>query len=73
MLLSVHVTPGGSTSQVIVPTDRVWTIVERRWWGINDHIREIADQYAEEGYDGVPWARSYSRPATGQSGNGGWG
>jgi carboxymethylenebutenolidase len=48
-------TPGGaSTAHVALPREAgsacSAVILIQEWWGINDHIRDIAGRYAKEGY-----------------------
>src|SRR5437763_6998532 len=48
-------TPNGTTTaHVALPRDEdkreAAVIVIQEWWGINDHIRDIASRYAKEGY-----------------------
>jgi carboxymethylenebutenolidase len=49
-------TPNGPTTAVVaLPADagtsnRAAVILIHEWWGINDHIRDIASRYAREGY-----------------------
>ena len=45
---------GATTAHVALPDDasgkRAAVILIQEWWGINDHIRDIAGRYAREGY-----------------------
>src|SRR6266850_1357506 len=43
---------GASTAHVTRPHEEasVAIILIHEWWGINDHIRDIAGRYANEGY-----------------------
>ena len=48
-------TPNGATTAfVALPADaqaqKAAVILIQEWWGINDHIRDIAGRYAREGY-----------------------
>jgi carboxymethylenebutenolidase len=48
-------TEGGSTSaHVALPSEgsesSAAVLLIQEWWGVNDHIRDIASRYAEEGY-----------------------
>ena len=46
-------TPRGATTAVVARPDNETTgavILIHEWWGINDHIRDIAGRYAHEGY-----------------------
>ena len=46
-------TANGSTSAYVAmpdePTDKS-VIVIQEWWGLNDHIKDIANRYADEGF-----------------------
>src|ERR671939_276037 len=51
-------TPNGATSaHVALPDDagghHPAVILIQEWWGINDHIRDIAGRYAREGYTAI--------------------
>ncbi|MDQ3819290.1 MAG: dienelactone hydrolase family protein [Acidobacteriota bacterium] len=51
-------TPGGATTaHVALPDDanrkNAAVILIHEWWGINDHIRDVAGRYAKEGYFSV--------------------
>jgi len=50
--LNLQTPNGDSTAYVARPeTDaRAIVILIQEWWGINDHIRDIAGRYAREGY-----------------------
>lgn len=37
-------------SRPIVPNKRPAVIIVHEWWGLNDHVRGIADRYAKMGY-----------------------
>jgi carboxymethylenebutenolidase len=46
-------TSRGATTAVVARPDRDTTtavILIHEWWGINDHIRDLAGRYAKEGY-----------------------
>ena len=48
-------TPGGATTAVVArPAETTngpgAVVLIHEWWGINDHIRDIAGRYAREGY-----------------------
>lgn len=49
------VTPDGETTAVVAlpaeaDSQKAAVILIHEWWGINDHIRDIASRYAREGY-----------------------
>lgn len=51
-------TPAGATTAVVARPDenddgRAAVILIHEWWGINKHIRDIADRYAREGYTAI--------------------
>lgn len=49
--LNVHAQNGATTAHVAVPPEANAAIVLiHEWWGINDHIKDIASRYANEGY-----------------------
>lgn len=50
--LNVNTTQGSTTAYVARPeTDTAAAVILiHEWWGINDHIRDIAGRYAAEGY-----------------------
>lgn len=48
-------TPNGATTAYVAlsaetRTKKAAVILIQEWWGINDHIRDIANRYASEGY-----------------------
>src|ERR1700730_13260439 len=46
-------TSGGATTALIARPDTEYSaavILIHEWWGINDHIRDLAGRYANEGY-----------------------
>jgi carboxymethylenebutenolidase len=51
-LLNLSTSGGATTACVAQPQTQVdaGVILIHEWWGINDHIRHIADRYANEGY-----------------------
>ena len=52
--LNLDTPNGATTAHVALPRDEdkreAAVIVIQEWWGINDHIRDIASRYAAEGY-----------------------
>src|SRR5213593_596163 len=50
--LNVSTSRGATTAYVARPetTSAAAVILIQEWWGINDHIRDIAGRYANEGY-----------------------
>src|SRR5947207_11488062 len=50
--LNLSTSGGATTAYVARPetTSAAAVILIQEWWGINDHIRDIASRYAEEGY-----------------------
>jgi carboxymethylenebutenolidase len=52
--LSFETQNGATTAVVALPADaraeNAAVILIHEWWGINDHIRDIAGRYAREGY-----------------------
>jgi carboxymethylenebutenolidase len=52
--LNLDTPKGATTAHVALPDDsnrrNAAVILIQEWWGINDHIRDIASRYAEEGY-----------------------
>jgi len=50
--LNLNTTGGGTTAYVARPaeTAAAGVILIQEWWGINDHIRDLAGRYAREGY-----------------------
>ncbi len=51
--LSIETTNGSTTAYVDRPMDDINTgvILIHEWWGINQHIRDLARRYADEGYN----------------------
>ena len=50
--LDLNTSRGAATAYVALPHDQASTAVVliHEWWGINDHIRDLASRYAKEGY-----------------------
>lgn len=52
--LNIETPNGATTAHVALPEDPDKTnaavILIQEWWGINDHVRDIASRYAKEGY-----------------------
>lgn len=52
--LNLDTPNGATTAHVALPDDEnkrdAAVILIQEWWGINDHIRDIASRYAKEGY-----------------------
>src|SRR5438876_1869435 len=50
--LNLSTSGGATTAYVARPetTSAAAVILIQEWWGINDHIRDIAGRYAKEGY-----------------------
>jgi len=50
--LNLSTSNGASTAYVTRPHEEVsaCVVLIQEWWGINDHIRDIAGRYASEGY-----------------------
>jgi carboxymethylenebutenolidase len=52
--LNLDTRNGATTAHVALPEDaekkNAAVILIQEWWGINDHIRDIASRYANEGY-----------------------
>jgi carboxymethylenebutenolidase len=50
--LNLSTSRGGTTAYVARPDEKVeaGVILIHEWWGINDHIRDLAGRYAKEGY-----------------------
>src|SRR5436190_8612700 len=50
--LSLSTSNGATTAYVARPHEDVSSCVLliQEWWGINDHIRDLAGRYADEGY-----------------------
>ncbi|MGE3465866.1 MAG: dienelactone hydrolase family protein [Pyrinomonadaceae bacterium] len=52
-ILSFETTNGPSTAYVAMPDDSGGSkavILIQEWWGLNDHIKDIAGRYADEGF-----------------------
>jgi carboxymethylenebutenolidase len=50
--LNFSTSRGASTAYVTRPHEKVdaGVLLIQEWWGINDHIRDLAGRYADEGY-----------------------
>ena len=50
--LSFETTNGATTAYVAIPEnpDQKAVVVIQEWWGLNDHIKDIAGRYAAEGF-----------------------
>ncbi len=50
--LNLSTSNGATTAYVARPQEQVTAtiILIQEWWGINDHIRDLAGRYADEGY-----------------------
>lgn len=52
--LNIETSTGATTAHVALPTETTSSnpavILIQEWWGINDHIRDLAGRYANEGY-----------------------
>src|SRR6185503_6897071 len=50
--LNLNTSHGATTAHVALPENdsAAAVILIQEWWGINDHIRDIAGRYANEGY-----------------------
>lgn len=52
--LKLETRNGATTAHVALPEDaekkNAAVILIQEWWGINDHIRDLAGRYADEGY-----------------------
>jgi carboxymethylenebutenolidase len=50
--LNLSTSNGASTAYVARPHEKVsaCVLLIQEWWGVNDHIRDIAGRYASEGY-----------------------
>jgi carboxymethylenebutenolidase len=50
--LDVRTTDGASSAYVAIPDDAndKAILVIQEWWGLNDHIKDIAGRYADEGF-----------------------
>jgi carboxymethylenebutenolidase len=53
--LDLETTNGPSTAYVAMPDggSSKAVVVIQEWWGLNDHIRDIADRYAAEGFTAI--------------------
>jgi carboxymethylenebutenolidase len=54
--LSFSTTNGGTTAYVATPDNAESAkavIVIQEWWGLNDHIKDIANRYADEGFTAI--------------------
>ena len=55
--LNLNAETGAATAYVALPADgtdlRAAVLLIQEWWGINDHIKDIASRYAKEGYISV--------------------
>ena len=53
--LDIETAGGASTAYVAVPDGEASgaVLVIQEWWGVNDHIRDIARRYADEGFIAV--------------------
>lgn len=54
-MLSFDTANGPSSAYVVLPEESNGkaVIVIQEWWGLNDHIKDIADRYAAEGFTAV--------------------
>src|SRR6266850_2974551 len=50
--LNLNTSHGATTAHVARPDNdtAAAVVLIQEWWGINDHIRDIAGRYAKEGY-----------------------
>jgi carboxymethylenebutenolidase len=52
--LNIETSNGATTAHVALPDETTSSnpavILIQEWWGINDHIRDLAGRYAKEGY-----------------------
>src|SRR6184192_1110856 len=50
--LNLSTSRGATTAYVTRPHEKVdaGVLLIQEWWGINDHIRDLAGRYANEGY-----------------------
>ena len=50
--LNLSTSRGATTAYVTRPHEKVdaGVLLIQEWWGINDHIRDVAGRYADEGY-----------------------
>src|SRR5215216_841706 len=54
--LSFSTTGGETTAYGAIPDNADNTkavIVIQEWWGLNDHVRDIANRYADEGFTAI--------------------
>lgn len=53
--LSFNTAVGDTSAYVAMPDtdDRKAVLVIQEWWGLNDHIKDIANRYADEGFVAV--------------------
>jgi carboxymethylenebutenolidase len=51
-ILSFDTANGATSAYIAMPdnTTRKAVVVIQEWWGLNDHIKDIAGRYAEEGF-----------------------
>src|ERR1700687_1545061 len=64
-ILNLDTARGATTAFVARPETQANAVVVliQEWWGINDHIRDIAGRYAQEGYLCVAPDLSHGRVA----------
>ena len=57
--LNISTSRGATTAYVARPHEaaQAGVVLIQEWWGINDHIRDIAGRYAGEGYLCENWRR----------------
>jgi carboxymethylenebutenolidase len=51
--LNIETANGATTAHVALPAEtnsKAAVILIHEWWGINDHVRDLAGRYAKEGY-----------------------
>lgn len=48
--LNLHTSRGATTGVVARADSKAAVILIHEWWGINDHVRDIANRYAKEGF-----------------------
>ncbi|MEK7855195.1 MAG: dienelactone hydrolase family protein, partial [Acidobacteriota bacterium] len=53
--LNIETANGPTTAYVVRPDSggEKAVIVIQEWWGLNDHIKDIADRYAAEGFTAI--------------------
>ena len=53
--LSFNTANGATTAYVAAPDEKSEkaVIVIQEWWGLNDHIKDIANRYANEGFTAI--------------------